>query len=192
MSGPVVVDFDPAVWLLPPQDPDTDLEAWALNTAADCYAETGVEPDERQITMLATALLGLGVYAQDAGGMCFVHPRPPELGPRGLVVLTAYDGGDGSPQALRELVRADADDLAEPATVDAFQTSLGAALRARRYAYAQGPADPPGALVASLTYAWHLPGEDTDLVLVSPSLNLADLVEVEPDLDDLARAVGVG
>lgn len=191
MTGSVVVEADPSIWLTPPSEAGADVDGWALQTAVECFSDAGLSPDERQTTLLSTALLALARYAQDAGGLSFIHLRQPEGGPRALAVLRAQDAGDGSPFSLRELIGADTDDLAEPAAVETLDTALGPALRARRYLLSREPGDPPGTLLAALSYVWHVPQHDTDFVLMSASFDLADLHQVEPDLDDLARAVRV-
>lgn len=187
----VVVDADSSIWLELVVDPHLDLDEWALRSTRTCFAEAALHPDERQVTLLATALLSLATWAQDAGGLSFAHLRFPELGPRGLALLRAYDAGDGSEAALRALAQADAIELVEPATVERLDTPLGAALRVRRYALSQDPMHPRGTLLASLSYVWHLAEHDTDLLLIAADVDLADLAVLEPDLDDLARAVRV-
>lgn len=185
----VTVDFDPAVWLELPWDSEDDLEDWALLTAQDCFAQADLRPDERDVTLLSTALLSLAGWAREAGGMAFVHLPQPERGPSGLVLLQADDAGDGSELSLRERLRAEDETLVEPATVTHLATPLGGALRVRRFSRSRDPEQPPGTLVASLGYAWHLPQIDTDLWLTCADLDLGALVSLEEDLDALACAV---
>lgn len=193
MSAELVVDYDPAVWVL--VDPgEDDPEEWALTEAQTCLEETGTTPEPAEVAELSTVLLGAYDGTRDLAGFVLLHlPNPyGEAGP--IAHVTVLDAGDGSMESLRALAGADEEGLVEPAVVDWFETPIGGAMRCTRY-----PTEPAGprflrrgsTTSMAVSYVWHLPALDTDIRLVCLSAEIEKLTAVLEDVDALARSVRV-
>lgn len=83
----------------------------------------------------------------------------------------------------------------EPPIIEAFATEhLGEGLRTLRYcSFDPGPDHPPspGALYATLGYAWRVDEHDTDVRLFSSCPDLARLIQIIDDVDFLARGIRI-
>jgi hypothetical protein len=187
MSGDLVVDYEPDVWL--PLE-TADLDAWASDSAAQCWAEAGLPEGDPGIALLATQLLYFGEKLVDEPALVFFHLRHPELGPIAAVLVTSFDAGDGSDESLRELLGADDPALLEPATVERVDSQLGSAMRARRYLEGD-PGNGKSAVFVTVGYAWHVPMVESDIRLTTASFELGELALIEEDIDALAQVVRV-
>lgn len=192
-------DFDPAIWIELPaiwcEETWPDHRAWARDLAESCWGDFDVDPGEYEVDNLA---LTLALFAeklqpdQVPGQHFFLHLPDPRMMPL-HVSFDLWDAEGEREAALREMTNADDPDAVEPPVVETFTTEhLGEGLRTLRYCpFDPGPDRPPdpGALFASLNYAWRIDAYATDVRLASSCPDLARLIQIIDDIDTLARGI---
>ncbi len=201
MSGWPEIDYDPALWIELPRvwcdQTWPDHRAWAREIAEACWGDSGLVPGEHEVDSLALALAMFAEKA-DSGELpaqdLFLHLPDPRMMPL-QVCLDLWDAEGERDAALRELTGADDPDAVEPPVVEVFPTEhLGEGLRTLRYCpFDPGPDHPPapGALYATLNYAWRVDEHDTDVRLSASCPDLARLIQCVEDIDALARGIRI-
>lgn len=179
----LVIYHDPDLWVSV-VDPGDDLNAWASGAARDRFVLAEREPLEGELEVMAAALLTLAEAQQHRETNLYAYVPHAAGPPTVLVDIIVLEPSDGSEEALRELTGADDTDLVEPAGVSRVETALGVAMRSRRYHRQE---DSP-AVLAALTYGWHLPNHGVDIRLSAALEDLAALAAAEADVDGLAHA----
>lgn len=189
------VDFDPRIWIEIRFDVE-DAHAWAVDTARECWEETGETPSDEELTLLSTRLLLLQESLRELPRITLLHLVSPDpalpVGP--LAQVTAVDASDGSDDSLRELVGATDPLCIEPPVLSLLDTPMGRALRCRRFAYEHPPGrlrhrSPPVFLAYS--YVWHLPEHESDVRLMCTAGDIASAATYEADFDALARTISI-
>jgi hypothetical protein len=180
----LVVEHDPVYWVL--IDPlGDDMDSWATTMARERFPLEGREPAEGELELMAASLLSLAEQQSIRLSSNFLFAYTPLASlPLLLVDVLVLAASDGSETAMRDLTGADDTDLVEPADVRRVETSLGVAIRSRRYYRQEGSP----ALLAVLTYGWHLPEYGVDVRLSTAVEDLAALLAAEDDLHTLALA----
>lgn len=201
MSGWPEIDYDPAVWIELPrvwcEETWPDHRAWARDIAEACWGDFDLAPGPYAVDNLA---LTLALYAEkvESGDLpaqdFFLHLPDPRLDPL-LVSLGTWELEGERDEALRELTGADDPEAVEAPIVEPFATeNLGRGLRTLRYCpFDPGPDHPPdpGALYATLNYAWRVDEHDVDVRMFSSSPDIGRLIQVVDDIDGLARGVKI-
>lgn len=195
------VTYDPAIWIQLPliwnDQTWPDYRTWARETAEACWSDFDLEPGAYSVDNLALTLAAFVEKLQPDDGSIpledfYLHLPDPRLMPL-HVSLAVLDAEGDREQALREMTNADDPDAVESPTVEIFGTEhLGEGLRTLRYC----PFDPgpdhqsePGALFAAVNYAWRVEEHKTDVRLHSACPDIARLVQVIDDIDELARGI---
>ncbi|MGH3708618.1 MAG: hypothetical protein ACRDRQ_11050 [Pseudonocardiaceae bacterium] len=167
--------------------------------AEECWDGSGLVPGEHEVDNLA---LTLAMFVErvrpepeeEPNLDIFFHLPDPRLMPL-QVYLEVWDVEGERDTTLRELTWADDPEAVEPPVVEAFATKhLGEGLRTLRYCpFDPGPDQPPapGALYATLSYAWRVDEHDTDVRLFSSCPDLARLIQIVDDVDSLARRIRI-
>lgn len=193
------VEHDPAVWLrVPPfwgEQNWPDHRAWARDVAEACWGDFGLDPGEGEVDNLA---LALAAYAEklQSGELpaqdFYLHLPDPRMVPL-AVNLGVWDAEGEQETALRALSNADDPEAIEPPIVETFSTEhLGEGLRTLRYCpFEPRPDRPrePGALYASLNYAWRVEEYESDVRLFSSSPDIGRLIQVINEIDELACGI---
>jgi len=201
VSGWPETDYDPAVWIELPriwcEDTWPDHQVWARDIAEACWGDSGMTPGEGELDNLA---LTLAMFAQrlQSGELpaedFFLHLPDPRMMPL-QVCLGAWDATGERDAALLELTGVEDPDAVEAPIVEVFTTEhLGKGLRTLRYCpFDPGPDAPPapGALYASLNYAWRVDEHNTDIWLFTSCPDLARLIQSIDDIDTLARGIRI-
>jgi hypothetical protein len=201
VSGWPEIDFDPTVWIELPmvwcEATWPDHRAWARDLAEACWDDSGLMPGEYQVDNLALTLAMVAERIQSSqlpAQHFFLHLPDPRIMPL-QVCLGVWDAAGERDATLRVLTGADDPDAVEPPVVDVFPTQyLGNGLRTLRYCpFDPGPGHPPdpGAIYATLNYAWRVEQHDTDVRLFSSCPDLARLIQAIDDIDDLARSIRI-
>lgn len=180
----LVTDHDPVSWIL--IDPlDLDVDTWATEKARERFPLEGRDPDPGELELMAASLLALveQQLLRETPSTLFAYAPLAAL-PRLLVDVMVLAASDGSESALRDLTGADDTDLLEPADVTRVETPLGLAMRSRRYYRQEGST----AVLAVVTYGWHLPEHGVDVRLSTAGEDLAVLHAAEDDVHALAMA----
>jgi hypothetical protein len=162
-----------------------------VRVARQCYEDSGLEPADRQLTVLATQLREFAARLSegDVPGIALLHLRYPEDGPLTAALINAADAGDGSEASLRAIAGADDPGLIEPPDVQWIETPLGVAMRVWRYV--AHPVHGRSGVYAALTYVWHLPQHDADVRLTTSSFELGELTLAAEDIDNLAQGITI-
>lgn len=197
----VVVDADPALWVLvdpaldadpdaaadADDDDEVDVDAWALQQAERLWAQGTLPRTDLELAELAAGLLVAAELALDHGTIIYAWLPDLRQPPAPLVELQVVDAepDDDIDAALRELAGEGEPDLDAPTVITPIETPLGVALHGRRH-----QRDPDGPeLRLALTVAWHLPAEEIYLRLHTAGYDLGRMAQVAPAFLDLARAV---
>lgn len=189
----VAVDYDMSVWIrvpVPEGLPDRwpDLQAWADEVADAVLAEDADAPEKAPL--LSEYVLGYAhVLNEEPASFSFLHLRhfEEEAVPAQVFLWDAEDVDPAERDAmLREICQADDPAAIEPPLVEPFTArGLGPGMRVLRYS----AADPDGQILVGIRFGWFLAEHDLVIELRSYGLDVARILGVRDDLDELAHSI---
>lgn len=181
------VDYDPAVWLpIPAFDVQSEAEEWLERAAGavckDFAAEFDLAPDYPALLRAQLdVLLGLA-HRREEDGDLLAHLPGPGWEPVPVFVGFREPVAD-SPDYLLDIAGARAEGAVQPPVVEHIVVDdLGEGIRVLRYE----DSDDMG-VIATLTYAWR--AHETDVIVYLQTNELADIEQIDPDLQALARSI---